>query len=173
MINFPINDLDLSPYVDKPDSKTCYLYDLFGIVNHYGTMNRGHYMSTVRNERTGEWIQYDDSSCKLLTKLSEVHTSNAYILFYRRKDLDKKPLKHIIPTLNLTRFPGLPIHIKPGYLTKKQLVCYLIEYREGHPCPYKLGLQNGTILYLSSQAIVRDPDTEELNHLTPKKKNKT
>lgn len=92
MINFPLNDFDLAPYVDKPDSKTCYLYDLFGIVNHYGTMNRGHYMSTVRNERTGEWIQYDDSSCKLLTKFNEVHTNNAYILFYRRKDLDKKPL---------------------------------------------------------------------------------
>ena len=56
MINFPLYDLDLKSYVHKPDANTCYLYDLYGIVNHYGTMAGGHYMSTVRNECTGEWL---------------------------------------------------------------------------------------------------------------------
>ena len=42
----------------RPES--CYRYDLFGIVNHFGTMTNGHYLSYVKNERTGEWLKYDD-----------------------------------------------------------------------------------------------------------------
>lgn len=169
MISFPLYDLDLSRYVHFVQPGTCYLYDLFGIVNHFGTMQNGHYLSYVKNERTGEWLQYDDSKCTPLTE-SQVHTTAAYILFYRRKDLSKHSLTHIVPTLNLSKFPGMPVHIKAGYLSSKEMVGYLIEYREGHACPYKIGLPSGTILYLSARAVVRDPDSEDLYHLNPRKR---
>ena len=54
--------------------------------NHFGTMSGGHYTATVRNERTNEWLYYDDSSVKAYTE-SDVVPRSAYILFYRRKDL--------------------------------------------------------------------------------------
>jgi hypothetical protein len=64
----------------------------------------------------------------------------------------------------------MPVHIKAGYLNSKEVVTYLIEYREGHGCPYKVGLPSGTILYLSAKAVARDPDSEDLFHLNPKKR---
>lgn len=164
MINFPLNDLDLSRHVHILSPETCYLYDLFALVNHFGTMQNGHYISMVKNECTGEWLQYNDSQVRPVTE-REIHTNSAYILFYRRKDLVGKPLESVIPTLNVTRFPGMPVHIKAGYLTSKPLVATLLEYREGHPCPFKMGLQSGAILFLSAKAVERDPDCEQLNHL--------
>ena len=104
---------------------SCYRYDLFGIVNHFGTMTNGHYLSYVKNERTGEWLKYDDSRCISLTE-SQIHTNSAYILFYRRKDLSKQSLSHVVPTLNFSKFPGMPVYIKAGYLNSKEVVTYLI-----------------------------------------------
>ena len=62
-------------------------------------MTGGHYIANVKNERTGEWLCYDDSTCKPMTE-SQLHTKSAYILFYRRKDLANKTLKQIVPILN-------------------------------------------------------------------------
>jgi len=88
-------------------------------------MSGGHYTATVRNERTNEWLYYDDSSVKAYTE-SDVVTRSAYILFYRRKDLVNKPMSAVVPRLNKTMFAGLPVKTKDGQ------DCYLIEYREGH-----------------------------------------
>ena len=46
----------------------------------------------------------------------------------------------------------MPIRLKSGK------VGYLIEYREGHPCPYKVGIGANTTMYLSADSIVEDPD---------------
>ena len=56
-------------------------------------------------------------------------------------------MSEIIPTLNETKFPGMPVKLKSGK------VGYLIEYREGHPCPYKVGLGANTVMYLSEKSI--------------------
>jgi hypothetical protein len=167
MINFPLNDLDVSKYVHFKQPGACYTYDLFGVVNHFGSMRNGHYTASVKNECTGEWLIYNDASCRPQTE-SKVHSSSAYILFYRRKDLTS--MKKAIPTLNVTRFPGMPIHIKPGYLTAKALVGCLIEYREDHPCPFVVGLSSGAVCYLSAKAIGKDPDSEDLFLLNPRRR---
>ena len=39
----------------------------------------------------------------------------------------------------------------------------MIEYREGHPCPYVVGLGGSTTLYLKDQSILPDPDSEDLS----------
>ena len=128
-------------------------------------MNGGHYIGVVKNERTGEWLQYDDLRCTQLTE-DQVQTKAAYILFYRRKDLVGKELSDIIPTLNETKFPGMPIRTKYGK------VGYLIEYREFDPCPYVVGLGPNTVLYLSENSIIPDPDTEDLSSINSKFKKK-
>ena len=120
-------------------------------------MTGGHYIGTVKNDRTGEWLQYDDSRCSTLLE-DQVQTKAAYILFYRRKDLIGKPMSDIIPKLNVSKFPGMPVKLKRG-----GKVGYLIEYREGHPCPYKVGLGANTVLYLSEDSVEADPDSEDLS----------
>ena len=78
-------------------------------------------------------------------------------MFYRRKDLIGKAMSDIVPKINVTKFPGMPVKLKRGK------VGYLIEYRKGHPCPYKVGLGANTIMYLSEESVEADPDTEDLS----------
>ena len=86
-VNFPIYDLHMRDQVACPQPDTCYDYDLFGVVNHFGTLGGGHYTSYVKNNEN--WFLYDDSA---VTQVSEnqVKTQAAYILFYKRKDLAGK-----------------------------------------------------------------------------------
>ena len=95
-IDFPIDGLDLSPFCQsKVLSST--VYDLFAVCNHYGRMGFGHYTAAARDMEGGatgklssEWFSYDDND--VTGPLSpedieaEVHSNNAYILFYRRRD---------------------------------------------------------------------------------------
>jgi ubiquitin C-terminal hydrolase len=59
-INFPLFGFDLEPYVAFPKTGISYLYDLYGVVNHYGTMGGGHYTSYIKS--MGDWFDYNDSS---------------------------------------------------------------------------------------------------------------
>ena len=69
------------------------IYDLFGVVNHYGRMGFGHYTACARRwDETGmerEWALFDDSSVKDIGKgigaAGTVVTPAAYVLFYRRR----------------------------------------------------------------------------------------
>ena len=124
--------------------------------NHFGTMSGGHYTATVKNERTNEWLYYDDSSVKAYTE-SDVVTRSAYILFYRRKDLVNKPMSAVVPRLNKTMFAGLPVKTKDGQ------DCYLIEYREGHEQPLVLGYGNSEVRCARLDEVEPDPDSEDLS----------
>lgn len=75
-------------------------YDLYGVVNHFGGINSGHYMCYVKNERgaASQWLQYDDSYVKPVAE-SRVRSEFAYILFYRRKDLAGLPLDRVYRTV--------------------------------------------------------------------------
>lgn len=63
------------------------LYDLFAISNHYGSTGGGHYTAFCKNPITGEWYDFDDSSVQKVSKKSDIISENAYILFYRRKNM--------------------------------------------------------------------------------------
>ena len=132
-------------------------------------MGGGHYTATVKNERTQEWLHYDDSSVRSCAECDVVARS-AYILFYRRKDLAGKPMTSVVPRLNRNFFPGMPVRTRSGH------DCYLIEYRENHPCPLVLGLGAGITIYTKLDEILPDPDTEDLssfnNMFKAAKKNK-
>ena len=51
---------------------------------HFGGLNNGHYEAICKNNN--DWILYDDKTFK---KIKEPFNKNAYILFYKRKNLDK------------------------------------------------------------------------------------
>ena len=61
-------------------------YDLHGVVNHYGTLGFGHYVSFTRNPFDRKWYKYDDTEVSELDSPSDVKSPKAYILFYSAKN---------------------------------------------------------------------------------------
>ena len=82
LINFPIKSFDISEFIDEPKNKK-EIYDLYGIIQHYGNLNSGHYKAICKNN--DKWILYDDDQYEEITNLVN---ENAYILFYKRKNLE-------------------------------------------------------------------------------------
>jgi len=87
MVNFPIENLDMRPYVlnlrNEPEPV---LYDLYGVSNHYGSLNGGHYTASVKNYVTGSWYNMNDSSCSQTSGSNrDIVTPAAYLLFYRKR----------------------------------------------------------------------------------------
>jgi hypothetical protein len=91
-VAFDINGLDLSPFLCRdipPGSRA--LYDLFAICHHLGSIEWGHYTSTVKHASTGVW--YDFSDCNIaLSRPSDMQMQwnhTAYLLFYELRDEEK------------------------------------------------------------------------------------
>jgi hypothetical protein len=87
-------------------------YDLYAMINHYGSLSFGHYISIVKSYSDNKWYMYDDST---RTEIAEdkIQKDFAYILFYIRKDLQKKTLDDILPSIK-DFFSGKPVHTKSG-----------------------------------------------------------
>jgi len=84
MIEFPIDNLDLSNYV-RGYNPSSYKYDLYGICNHIGGVMGGHYTAFVRN-LDNQWLHYNDSNVEIVPSETNVITPMAYCLFYRKKN---------------------------------------------------------------------------------------
>jgi len=81
-IDFPLTDLDLSKYVSGYNAHK-YRYDLYGVCNHSGNVNGGHYTAYVLNA-SDEWVYYNDT-CVDVIDSGIVVSPQAYCLFYRKK----------------------------------------------------------------------------------------
>ena len=99
-IDFPIDNLDLTPYLPNKNEK--YIYDLFAVANHVGGLHGGHYFAYCKNYIENEWYEFNDSNVDKIDK-NKIVTENAYVLFYSRKrenkineeELFKKPFINI------------------------------------------------------------------------------
>ena len=138
MITYPLYDLDL-------EGKK---YDLYGVINHYGSINSGHYTAIVKNKQK-EWILCNDSSVYKIEEKRVMH-SNAYILFYISKESpysfdyikmmkslmnniklnDKKNKKNVIDN-NFFRYEPVEVKIKTkyniGYVMEEKLIDYNVD----------------------------------------------
>lgn len=85
-VPFPITDLDLSKYVSGYNPAQ-YIYDLYGVCNHMGGVQGGHYTSYVKNSQN-EWIHFNDTNVDIINEKSvnTIISPNAYCLFYRKKN---------------------------------------------------------------------------------------
>lgn len=81
-IDIPLTNLDLSKYVNGYN-KTKYVYDLYGVCNHSGSVMGGHYTANVLNAN-GKWFCFNDRMVNEI-KPEQVITNKAYCLFYRKK----------------------------------------------------------------------------------------
>jgi ubiquitin carboxyl-terminal hydrolase 22/27/51 len=103
-VKFP-SELDLIPYlsssvvgkdqavgtVKKRAQSISYMYDLFAVINHHGSLDNGHYTCFVQQQMGGgnsnEWVKCDDAVLTRV-KASEVHNSQCYILFYCKRFME-------------------------------------------------------------------------------------
>ena len=89
-INFPIENLDISDYVnDNSDFKHKSKYNLFAVNYHHSLGNSfscsyGHYTSIVKNRLDNEWYRFDDNNLSKVNFEEDLIDRNAYLLFYYR-----------------------------------------------------------------------------------------
>lgn len=61
------------------------IYDLYGVVNHYGTMGGGHYTAYCQNFLNKKWYEFNDSRVSEIGR-NDIVSGDSYVLFFRRKD---------------------------------------------------------------------------------------
>lgn len=82
LIDFPIINADFTKHI-KGYNKEDYIYDLYGVCNHMGGSNGGHYTAYVKNANN-KWYEFNDISVKQIDD-KQIVTNRAYCLFYRKK----------------------------------------------------------------------------------------
>ena len=77
IISFPFENVQLDKYLMQKNKKNK-RYDLYGIINHRGTLLQGHYYCDIK--KGNKWIRYDDS---FVEEDTDINISNVYILVYK------------------------------------------------------------------------------------------
>ena len=88
MVTYPASNFDISSMISlvQMDASKCYKYTLQCVVNHAGGLNGGHYYSYCKDEDTGRWFKFDDTSVIEISPSAAI-TQSAYFLFYIRQDM--------------------------------------------------------------------------------------
>uniref|UniRef100_A0A8C3B0B1 Ubiquitin carboxyl-terminal hydrolase n=1 Tax=Cyclopterus lumpus TaxID=8103 RepID=A0A8C3B0B1_CYCLU len=86
-VSFPLEGLDLQPFLAKDSAAQTTNYDLLSVICHHGTASSGHYIAYCRNDVNNLWYEFDDQS---VTEVSEscVQNAEAYVLFYKKSNED-------------------------------------------------------------------------------------
>ena len=136
MITYPLYDLELGGKK----------YDLYGVVNHYGSLSSGHYTAIIKKNK--DWILCNDSSVSIIEEKRVMH-SNAYILFYICRESpyqndyfkfmksimnnivfkDEKDKKNAVLKKDLNFFRGEPVNTPygDGYIVEENLVDFKVD----------------------------------------------
>ncbi|XP_041129478.1 ubiquitin carboxyl-terminal hydrolase 19-like isoform X7 [Polyodon spathula] len=161
MVDFPVRSLDLSNFCnDQKDENQPPIYDLYGVINHYGGMIGGHYTAYARlpsdkNSQRSDvgWRLFDDSTVTTVEE-SQVVTRYAYVLFYRRRNSPlERPSR--CPAPHNTESPAMA---EAGASQASLIWQELEEEEEGEE-----GAQTGRIGQLRSRAT---PDSAALTGLS-------
>ncbi|XP_051851660.1 ubiquitin carboxyl-terminal hydrolase 43 [Antechinus flavipes] len=107
LVKFPLYGLNMAPHVAKRNfSQEClnswpsweqasclpnscsldFLYDLYAVCNHHGSMQGGHYTAYCKNSLDGQWYNFDDSTVEPVLE-DDISTQGAYILFYQKRNI--------------------------------------------------------------------------------------
>lgn len=83
-IDVPLKNLDLSKYVIGYNSSK-YIYNLFGVCNHIGSVFSGHYTACIKNANNN-WYEFNDQVISNIED-KKVVTNNAYCFFFIKKEI--------------------------------------------------------------------------------------
>ena len=95
-VHFPTTALDLSNYMPPPlppgtavqgipaseSQRPPYLYDLYAVTHHFGTLTSGHYTASIKNQNT--WFYCDDTRITP-DDPARLQSASPYVLFFRRR----------------------------------------------------------------------------------------
>lgn len=85
-IQYPLEGLDMRPYLVQASPNLQTLYDLYAVINHSGGLSSGHYTAFAKSpHKGGTWVHYDDEHLSVL-KENEIVSAQAYVLFYRKRE---------------------------------------------------------------------------------------
>lgn len=59
----------------------------FFLQNHYGSLGGGHYTAYAKSRNDSTWFEFDDQQVKTVGDTSQIISTAAYVLFYKRKDV--------------------------------------------------------------------------------------
>lgn len=93
-VSYPLKQLDLTEFwvpstgpedevVQQGGQHAPFLYNLYAVATHTGTLKAGHYTSFVRRGKNG-WCYFDDTRVYRNIPPSNVVSQNAYVLFFER-----------------------------------------------------------------------------------------
>lgn len=85
-VSFPLENLQIYKY-SSDYNKLNFKYELYGVINHSGSLNCGHYTAFTKNPVNGEWYLFDDDSVMHIDKSiveKTIVTNKAYVLLYKR-----------------------------------------------------------------------------------------
>ncbi|EUB63006.1 Ubiquitin hydrolase [Echinococcus granulosus] len=87
-VQFPLTDLNLSAFIKSRTVSVC-TYDLYGVINHHGSVQSGHYTAFCFDLADNKWWNFNDSRVTELSE-AEIPTRAAYVLFYKRSKRSTK-----------------------------------------------------------------------------------
>uniref|UniRef100_A0A8C4IV57 Ubiquitin carboxyl-terminal hydrolase n=1 Tax=Dicentrarchus labrax TaxID=13489 RepID=A0A8C4IV57_DICLA len=117
-VSFPLEGLDLQPFLAKDGSAQTSNYDLLSVICHHGTASSGHYIAYCRNDVNNLWYEFDDQS---VTEVSEscVQNAEAYVLFYKKSNEDAlKERRRVSGLFNMMEPSLLQFYISRQWLNK-------------------------------------------------------
>uniref|UniRef100_A0A7N5JTQ2 Ubiquitin carboxyl-terminal hydrolase n=1 Tax=Ailuropoda melanoleuca TaxID=9646 RepID=A0A7N5JTQ2_AILME len=105
-VSFPLEGLDLRPFLAKECTSQITTYDLLSVICHHGTAGSGHYVAYCQNVINGQWYEFDD---QYVTEVHEtaVQTAEAYVLFYRKSSEEAVRERQQVVSLAAMQEPSL------------------------------------------------------------------
>ncbi|XP_053984882.1 ubiquitin carboxyl-terminal hydrolase 20 [Hylaeus volcanicus] len=82
-VSFPLEGLDMRPYLHKECVSKVTMYDLISVICHHGTAGGGHYTCYALNPIVNKWFEFDDQ-CVTEVSPETVKHCEAYVLFYKK-----------------------------------------------------------------------------------------
>ena len=133
LIDYPLTDLDINKFIKSNDNVA--KYDLYGVINHFGSLEYGHYTSFCLNYHDNIWYEYNDRIVNKIEKEKEtIINKNAYILFYKAQDIDKinwdaiyKKQYELIDENNLKKFGENLIYYEENKEIEDMLISQIPE----------------------------------------------
>ena len=82
-VEVPIDKLDINKYCfeTRQNHRT---YDLYAVIEHYGSLGGGHYIAYCKNNLSDKWFKFDDNKVTYIVDIKDViDKRNCYMFFYQ------------------------------------------------------------------------------------------
>ncbi|XP_067294751.1 ubiquitin carboxyl-terminal hydrolase 20 isoform X2 [Pseudorasbora parva] len=111
-VSFPLEGLDLKPFLAKESSSQITTYDLLSVICHHGTAGSGHYIAYCQNVINGQWYEFDD---QYVTEVHETVVQNAEA---KCSDESVRERQKVVALANLKEPSLLQFYISREWLNK-------------------------------------------------------